>query len=407
MGMHKLLKWSVLIALVVLFVSLFAFGQRVETVDGVRVVHNDKTGKWGKEAKLSLEFVRIIGDMESDDDNVLFYMPSDIVFDKEGNIYVLDSGNHRIQKFSQDGKYLATIGNAGEGPGEFQYPFSLDIDSKGYLYVSDSGNQRIQVLTPEGKDHKTIKLTDLDVGNISLFGQDSLIMAGGGLFSFRMGMMEEEQALPKIFKVLDFEGEVQKEFGDQRDYKDPMTNRIGNMFISAVDKDNNVYVTFSAQNRIEKYSPAGKLLWRANRKLNYQTDVPTKKGRRRSSSGGNVSIEAPKMNVCSSGIAVDEHGRVWVITQNRQLNEDEEVQMGISLSMSEGGKRSMNISVDSDSDIRKTDAYGIEIYDPEGVLLGKIPVGHFVDGIWIVKDKVYLLDKNRGMQFFEYDIIRK
>ena len=126
--MHKLLKMGVFIAVAILFLSLFVQAQKVETVDGVRVVHNEKTGKWGKDAKLSLEFVRTIGDMDSDDDNVLFYMPSDIVFDTKGNIYVLDSGNHRIQKFSSDGKYMATIGNAGEGPGEFQYPFSFDID---------------------------------------------------------------------------------------------------------------------------------------------------------------------------------------------------------------------------------------------------------------------------------------
>jgi len=403
--MHKLLKMSVFIAVAILLVSLFVHAQQVETVDGVRVVHNKKTGKWGKTPKISIEFVRTIGDMESDDDNVLFYMPSDIAFDKDGNIYVLDSGNHRIQKFSQDGKYLATIGNAGEGPGEFQYPFSFDIDSEGYLYVSDSGNQRIQVLKPNGKDHKTIKLTDIEAGDINLIGQDRLLMSGGGLFSFRMDMMEE-QALPKIFKVLDFEGGIQKEFGNQRDYKDPMVNRIGNMFISAVDKDSNVYITFNAQNRIEKYSPDGKLLWRVDRDLNYQMDAPKKKGKR-TSSGGNISIQAPQMNRCSSGIAVDDQGRVWVVTQTRQLEEDEEVQMRVGMTMDDGGKRSMNISVESEADIRKTDAYEIDIYDSEGVLLGKIPVDHFVDGIWIVKDKIYLLDKNRGMQFFEYQITAK
>ena len=79
--------------------------------------------------------------------------------------------------------------------------------------------------------------------------------------------------------------------------------------------------------------------------------------------------------------------------------------MRIGLSMDDSGKRSMNYSVESESDIRKTDAYEIEIYDPEGALLGKIPVDHFVDGIWIVGKKVYLLDRNRGMQFFEYNII--
>ncbi|MBN1223362.1 MAG: NHL repeat-containing protein [Candidatus Aminicenantes bacterium] len=400
--MKSLMKIGMTAALIVLFASVILHAQRVDTVDGVRVVHNGKDGKWGKNAEISLKFVKTIGDMETDDENVLFYMPSDIGFDKEGNIYVLDSGNHRIQKFGPDGRYVATIGNAGEGPGEFQYPFSFDVDAEGYIYVSDSGNQRIQVLTPDGKDHKTIKMTKHDVGDVGLLGKDRIIMGGGGLFTFGMPGMEKEKTLPKIFKVLDFEGEVKDEFGDQHDFDDFMVNRMGNMFQFAVDGESNIYVAFNNQNRIEKYTPDGKLLWKADRDLPYTTDAPISKGGRKASSAGNVSVEAPRMNRCSDGIAVDGRGRVWIVGQKRQLREEEGVQMRVGLTMNESGKRSMNISVDSEEDIRKTDAYELEVYDPEGILLGKLPVDHFVDGIWIHNDRVYLLDKNRGMQFFEY-----
>ena len=61
------------------------------------MVHNGKEGTWGKEPKVSMEFIKTIGDIESTDDNILFYMPSVMAFDEEGHIYVLDSGNHRIQ----------------------------------------------------------------------------------------------------------------------------------------------------------------------------------------------------------------------------------------------------------------------------------------------------------------------
>jgi len=404
--MKKKIKMGTAAAVIVLFASISSHAQRVETVDGVRLVHNGKDGKWGKNPEISLKFVKTIGNMESSDDNVIFYMPADIASDKQGYIYVLDSGNHRIQKFGPEGKFLASIGNAGEGPGEFQYPFSFDVDAGGYIYVSDSGNQRIQILNPDGKDHKTIKMTKHEAGDISLFNKETIVMAGGGLFNFGGPGRQPEKTLPKIFKVIDFEGEVVKEFGEQRDFDDFMVNRMGNIFHFSVDEASNIYAAFVHQNRIEKYTSEGKLIWKADRELPYVTDAPVSKGSRKSS-GGNISVEAPRMNRCCGGIAVDGQGRVWVVGQKRQLREEEEVQQRVMMSMNESGKRSMNISVDSDADIRKTDAYELEIYDSEGILLGKIPVDHFVDGIWIHQDRVYLLDRNRGMQFFEYQIVNE
>ena len=159
--MNKFLRMIGCISIAVFLVFIISFAQKVETVDGVRVVHNEKTGKWGKTPKVSLEFVKTIGDIESEDENVLFYMPSDITFDSQGNMYILDNGNHRIQKFNPDGKFIASIGRKGQGPAEFQYPLSLDIDPEGYLYIADSGNQRIQVLKPDGADHKTIQILSI------------------------------------------------------------------------------------------------------------------------------------------------------------------------------------------------------------------------------------------------------
>ena len=59
-----------------------------------------------------------IGELETEDENIAFHIPSDIVIDEQGNIYILDSGNHRIQKFDPEGNYLASFGRKGQGPGE-------------------------------------------------------------------------------------------------------------------------------------------------------------------------------------------------------------------------------------------------------------------------------------------------
>ena len=49
--------------------------------------------------------------------------------------------------------------------------------------------------------------------------------------------------------------------------------------------------------------------------------------------------------------------------------------------------------------------YQLEVYSPDGILLGILQLNQFVDDIRIDKDRVYLLDKMRGMQYYEYKII--
>ncbi len=387
-----------------LFTVIWA--QKIESIDGVRVVHNGKTGLWGKNPKVSLEFIRTIGEVDSEDENVIFYMPSDIAFDSQGNIYVLDSGNHRIQKFAPDGKYLASIGSKGQGPSEFQYPISIDIDSKGFICVSDQGNQRVQILNPDGKNHKTIKMIEEPAGFIRLTATGQMLMSNRGrLVGFGPGRMEQEDKLPKLLKVLTSEGIIQKEFGEPRDYKDFLINRMGNAVRFTLDNDNNIYISFDHQNRIEKYSPGGEILWRSDRELNYSTEPKSKGSLKRS--GGMVSLEQPEMNGCSTGIAVDDKGRIWVVTLKRQLKEEEEVQTSVMVSMDASGQRSMSQSVSGATDITKTDMYQLEIYSPDGAFFGSLPLKHFVDDIRIKKDRIYLLDRMRGMQFYEYKIVEK
>ncbi|MDP2916263.1 MAG: hypothetical protein Q8O91_12535, partial [Candidatus Aminicenantes bacterium] len=61
-----------------LFVSSISLAQKIEIVDGVRVVHNAKGGLWGRSPKVTLTKVGTLGDVEATDPNLAFTMPSDL-----------------------------------------------------------------------------------------------------------------------------------------------------------------------------------------------------------------------------------------------------------------------------------------------------------------------------------------
>lgn len=67
------------------------------------------------------------GNVELDD-------PKGVVVDTKGNLYVVDSGNNRIQEFDSNGKFIRTWGTFGTGDGQFNGPLGITLDyTQGYV----------------------------------------------------------------------------------------------------------------------------------------------------------------------------------------------------------------------------------------------------------------------------------
>jgi sugar lactone lactonase YvrE len=330
-------------------------------------------------------------------------MPSAIAVDGAGNLYILDTGNHRIQKLGPDGVYLASFGRKGQGPGEFYYPVWLAVDDKGFLYVSDPNNQRLQVLTPDGKDHQALKVLEQGSGPVFLGRPGEFVEGAPRLRVIMNPGGDQPSALPKLVKVRDREGKLLREFGEPVEFKNDLLNSAANETILAVDGAGQVVLVFPVQNRIEKYAPDGRLLWRADRELPYSMEIKDKGEVQRT--GNNVSIRGPQLNRCAAGVAVDAKGRIWVVGLTRQLKKEEQVGMSMTMTVDGSGGRTIGMKPQGEGqDLRTTDAYRLEVYSPDGVLLGTMPLDSFVDGVFIAGDRLFLLDKLRGTQFREFRI---
>ena len=76
---------------------------------------------------------------------------SDLTLDKNGFIYVADTGKNRILKLTIKGEFITTFGSKGSSLGQLSKPSGITVDDNGLLYVTETGNHRISIFTNDGE----------------------------------------------------------------------------------------------------------------------------------------------------------------------------------------------------------------------------------------------------------------
>lgn len=84
-------------------------------------------------------------------DNGEFNLPRDLAIGKDGNLFVVDGGNFRVQVFDRNGKYLRSFGQVGKQIGNFARPKEIATDKEGNVYVADAAFGNFQIFSPEGE----------------------------------------------------------------------------------------------------------------------------------------------------------------------------------------------------------------------------------------------------------------
>ncbi|HBL42248.1 MAG TPA: hypothetical protein DDZ90_02500 [Planctomycetaceae bacterium] len=127
-----------------------AHGLRVDPQDNVwgTDIGNHMVFQFSQEGKLLLALGQAGKAGDSQD---RFNKPTDIAFGPQGEIFISDGyGNSRVMKFAANGKYLGQWGTPGTGTGEFNLPHSIVVDKQGRVLVGDRENDRVQIFDLEG-----------------------------------------------------------------------------------------------------------------------------------------------------------------------------------------------------------------------------------------------------------------
>ncbi len=194
-------------------------------------------------------------------------------------IYVTDTKNYRVQVFDLGGSPMFMFGSRGAGPGQFQFPYGVTADQKGNVYVADLYNGAISVFDAKGKF-------------VSYFAEkdpaDKLIMAPGAI-----RIVDNKMYVPDIMQckvlVFDLQGKKLLEVG-QAGFG-PGQLKAPNCVTA--DKDGNIYVVDTGNQRIEIFDKTGKFAKMLN---------------------GSADARGDSVFINPRGIDIDSRGIIYVVS---------------------------------------------------------------------------------------------
>lgn len=170
-----------------------------------------------------------------------FDQPFGLAFDGQGNLYIVDRGNFRVQKFGPDGEFLMSFGSRGEKNGQFINPRDVAVDQQGNIYVTDLSTYMVQKFSPDGDF-------------LMRFGQahiDERMWLMRGIAIDNSGHIYVVDGFHARIQVFDMEGNYLLEFGlpggEPGRFRDPEDITIRNGKLYVADKGNDRIQEFALQ----------------------------------------------------------------------------------------------------------------------------------------------------------------
>ena len=201
-----------------------------------------ETGSYSSDAGFMFKFG------SSGSNGAEFNEPRDIAVDSNGNIYIADRSNNRIQKLDPSGNYITGWGGFGTGNSQFKYPRGIAVyettPGAGFVYVADSDNHKL-------------KKFDLDGTYITSWGGYG---TGNGKLSYPQDV--EVDSSGNVY-VSDYDNARVTKFTSTGTYtfkfgsSGSSNGQFNAPYDLALDSSGNIYVADSNNHRIQKFDPTG------------------------------------------------------------------------------------------------------------------------------------------------------
>jgi hypothetical protein len=281
----------------------------IEELDGVTLIKNPKEPIY-KEDIFSLEEELLIGEAESKDE-YMFSQVIDVDVDYEGRIYILDSREAHIVVFDKKGKYLATIGRKGQGPGEMQKPQSIQITPQKEIMVNDMGARKLLFFNFEGKFVKGVSTAKMTYFNNPVIDSKNNIIANITVPGMKMQteLKKFDPELEPIFTIDNIEL-----------FKLPVMKAFFPQFFWQLGEDDSLIWGISSKYELQVMNSEGKLYKKIIKE--YDPKKITEEDRQKEVKflfgdkpvPPGVKLEWPESHGAFKYISIDEDGRIFLRT---------------------------------------------------------------------------------------------
>jgi tripartite motif-containing protein 71 len=163
--------------------------------------------------------------------------PSDVAFDKDGNLYIADTGHARVLIFDQEGNLLKRIGSKGVSDEQLMEPIGIAVAKDGRIYVADKALNKVLIFKTNGEISGLIKVN---------YPLKPMIVSRKLYLTTRDHIM-----------VFDLNGKPLSSWGQKGQAPGEMDSPTG----IAVDVEGNVYISDTLNLRIQSFTKGGKLRW--------------------------------------------------------------------------------------------------------------------------------------------------
>jgi len=354
----------------------------VEVTDGIQYVHN-RAPQAGNSSPVTLEFIGQIGKLEGQEEKDILYDPVDVARLPNGDILILEGNGCDVKRYNARHEYLSSFGRKGKGPGDFTSPYRLKLSAdKKRLYVAD---YRICWFSADGSYLGSFQPEHIGGSNIHEDYRTSAlaVLSGGRVILPSPPSRWMEPGQDGLLTIYNEAGAALRTFGSPRRYDLPELTLNANIIYVSADEQDHIYVAYAYQNRIDEYSPDGRIVFDADRPLPYPVKTETKMVKFKS---GGLEQEFPWPSVTSvaKGMALDGQGRVWVLTYLKQPDKFGAFGKGES----------------------PPSCYEFHVFDAQGIWLFKVPFPNtWVSNISLSNDRLFVIDAQNESCVREYRLI--
>jgi hypothetical protein len=362
----------------------------VAVVDGVRHIHN-RAPQLGVASAVKLELIGKIGELEGKTDKDVLYDPVDAVRLPNGDILVLEGKGCDIKRYDKEHKFISSFGQRGQGPGDFSSPLFLRLSvDRNRLYVADNDVYRISRFLIDGSFEHGFMPSKSSTGPGGSIGElfrtsGMAVLSGSRVVLPSPTSWVEDEWTHNLLSVYDETGKTVRSFGVLKQYDDPLLTLNSNIVYFSTDRQDNIYIAYGFQNRVDKYSSDGRMIFSADRYLPYE---PKNEMKALLFKSGSVERELPWPSVTSvtRGIYSDPKNRIWALTFLKEPNK-----FG---------------SFGDEEDL--ADCYEFHVFDSNGIFLFKVPFPNIrFDNIAIYDDRMYLVDPGQESCVYEFRIVEE